>query len=417
MSNDYKNFIDKHGKNFCVLPFTEIANTAQGNAMLCCYSETVDASAYPEKGFLQGWKDSKGINRARKNMLNDKPTKHCRRCYEYENSGAYNMSKRYVSVQKYEKEYPELIKKIKNNGYLELKTLDIKFGNKCNLACIMCDGYSSSLHIKEKEQHKVPKHLKQFIPTNAHYQDFTKDQLEELLSVANKIIKIKFTGGEPTLLEGFREFIDRLSQTDYAKNISIMMVTNGTTDLIKMVDTMSKFKKYEIHWSTDGMESTYEYIRWPAKWDKVKSNQFTFNSYIKSKGYNTIKSVLTSAIQLLNVNQLPDLIKYTDENYFDEFIPVLVMWPTPLDLSIVPKSIKQTIINNTLPLIKDSTKFSFVSEFIEIIKKRTALQTFSITKDFLSYYDNARGYSAEKMCPIINEIQDTIDSTYKDTLF
>ena len=90
--------------------------------MLCCYSETVDANVYPTQGFLQGWKDSKGINRARKNMLNNKPTKHCRRCYEYENSGAYNMSKRYVSVQKYEKEYPELIEKIKNNGHLELKT-------------------------------------------------------------------------------------------------------------------------------------------------------------------------------------------------------------------------------------------------------------------------------------------------------
>ena len=137
-----------------------------------------------------------------------------------------------------------------------------------------------------------------------------------------------------------------------------MMVTNGTTDLIKMIPIMSKFNNFEVHWSTDGIGSTFEYIRWPAKWDKVKGNQIKFNASIKQ--HKSIKSILTSAIQLLNIDQLPALIKYTNDNNFDEFIPVLVMWPTPLDLSIVPTSIKQNIINKILPLIKDSTKFNFV---------------------------------------------------------
>ena len=44
MSNDYKSFVERHGKNFCALPFTEIANTAQGHTMLCCYSETIDSN-------------------------------------------------------------------------------------------------------------------------------------------------------------------------------------------------------------------------------------------------------------------------------------------------------------------------------------------------------------------------------------
>ena len=417
MSNEYKSFVERHGKNFCALPFTEIANTAQGHTMLCCYSETIDSNVYPTQGFLEGWKNSKGVNRARKNMLNDKPTKHCRRCYEYENSGAYNMSKRYAVTSKYEKEQPILIKKIKSIGQLELKTLDLKFGNKCNLACIMCDGHSSSLHIKEKEQHKVPAHLKKHIPDNAKYQDFTKEQLEELLSTAHTLEKVKFTGGEPTLLEGFREFVDRLSQTEYAKNISVMMVTNGTTDITKMIPTMSKFNKFEVHWSTDGIESVFEYIRWPATWNKVYNNQFKFNTLIKQEGYNNISSILTSAIQLLNLDQLPNLIRYTNENNFDEFIPVLVMWPTPLDLSIIPANIKEEVINEVTTLAIDGKKFGFVLEFLEIIKNRTPTQTFSNTLDFLAYYDTARGYSAKEMCPIINKIQSTIDSTYKDTLF
>jgi organic radical activating enzyme len=312
------------------------------------------------------------------------------------------MSKRYTITRQIEKENPDLLNKIKQDSHLELRTIDIKFGNKCNLACVMCDGHSSSLHVKEKQQHKVPVHLKKHIPDDAVDNGFHKKQLDELISTAHTLQKVKFTGGEPTLLEGFREFIDMLSKTPYAKNISVMMVTNGTTDITKMIDTMSKFKNYEVHWSTDGLGSTFEYIRWPAKWNKVSNNQSKFNTAIKE--HKNINSILTSAIQLLNFNQLPDLVRYTEQNNFNEFIPVLVMWPKPLDLAIIPNNIKEQVINETVPLIKQSAKFSFVSDFIEIIKKRKTVYTYDKTQEFLAYYDKARDYSAEKMCSIISQI-------------
>ena len=401
MSKEYENFVKKHGKSFCALPFTEIANSAQGHSMLCCYSETVEANLYKEE-FINNWESSNVLNDIRQKMLDNKPIKSCTRCYQYEESGAYNMSKRYTITRQLEKENPDLLNKIKQDSHLELRTIDIKFGNKCNLACVMCDGHSSSLHVKEKRQHKVPVHLKKHIPDDAVDNGFHKKQLDELISTAHTLQKVKFTGGEPTLLEGFREFIDMLSKTPYAKNISVMMVTNGTTNITKMIDTMSKFKNYEVHWSTDGLGSTFEYIRWPAKWDKVSSNQSKFNTAIKE--HKNINSILTSAIQLLNFNQLPDLVRYTEQNNFNEFIPVLVMWPKPLDLAIIPNNIKEQVVNETVPLIKQSAKFSFVSDFIEIIKKRKTVYTYDKTQEFLAYYDKARGYSAEKMCSIISQI-------------
>tara|TARA_B100000029_G_scaffold320358_1_gene312709 strand:+ start:642 stop:1877 length:1236 start_codon:yes stop_codon:yes gene_type:complete len=409
MSREYEKFLNDHGKYFCALPFTEIANSAQGHSMLCCYSETVEADLYKDS-FIDNWKNSKVLNDIRQKMLDNKPVKSCTRCYQYEQSGAYNMSKRYSITKRYEDIDPDFLNKIKKDKHLELRTLDIKFGNKCNLACIMCDGHSSSLHVKEKEQHKVPLHLKKHIPDDAHNTNFHEKQLNELLGTAHTIQKIKFTGGEPTLLEGFREFIKKLSETKYARNISIMMVTNGTTDLTKMIDIMNKFQKFEVHWSTDGMGSTFEYIRWPATWNKVFNNQYKFNRLIKEKGFNNISSVLTSAIQLLNLDQLPDLIRYTEENNFDEFIPVLVMWPKPLDLAILPNDIKEEVINEVLLLIRsagspfEATKYSFVSDFIELIKKRKTTYTYKNTQDLLAYYDKARGYSAEKMCSILGRI-------------
>ena len=80
------------------------------------------------------------------------------------------------------------------------------------------------------------------------------------------------------------------------------------------------------------------------------------------------------------------------------------MWPKPLDLAIIPNNIKEQVVNETVPLIKQSAKFSFVSDFIEIIKKRKTVYTYDKTQEFLAYYDKARGYSAEKMCSIIPQI-------------
>tara|TARA_Y100000588_G_scaffold108713_1_gene119175 strand:+ start:264 stop:1499 length:1236 start_codon:yes stop_codon:yes gene_type:complete len=411
MSKEYEKFLKEHGNYFCALPFTEIANSAQGHAMLCCYSKTVEGNLY-KNSFIDNWKNNETLNNLRDRILNNKPVGACTRCYDYEKSGAYNMSKRYYYTKMYEDRSPDLIYKIKNNRHLELKSLDIKFGNKCNLACVMCDGHSSSLHVKEKEGHPVPNHLTKYMTIDAKNTNFNKEQLDELLSAVHTIQKIKFTGGEPTLLEGFREFIKKLSETKYAKRISIMMVTNGTTDITKMIDIMSKFKSYEVHWSTDGLGSTFEYIRWPAKWNKVFKNQSKFNTLIKDKGYDNISSILTSAIQLLNLTQLPDLIRYTEENNFDEFIPVLVMYPSCLDLAIVPEDIKQKTITETLLLIRSAgspfepKKYSMLHDFIEIIKTRKTNETFENTKELLAYYDKARGYSAKKMCSIFEHINE-----------
>ena len=145
-------------------------------------------------------------------------------------------------------------------------------------------------------------------------------------------------------LNGFKEFIERLSQTEHAKHIDVMIVTNGTTDVTKWIDTFSKFRLFEINWSTDGVGSAFEYIRWPGKWEKTREIQTKFNRIVKEKGYTNIVSILTSAIQLLNLDQLPSLLDYCKDAKFDWFSPVLVMWPEPLQLGIAPKHIKQNVI-------------------------------------------------------------------------
>ena len=414
MARDYKKFINEHGKYFCVLPFTEICNTAQGHAKLCCYSDNVnDKSLNYTENLVQTWKTHKQLDEIRQRIAENKPVKECRRCYQYESAGAYSMSKRINNSIALENRFPGTIKQMKQDKKLTLRSLDIKFGNKCNLACIMCDGGSSSLHVKEKKNNPVPHELHKWIPPSGNDSTFDRDNLKELLDQAPNLIKLKFTGGEPTLLEGFREFIEKLSETPYAKNIEVMIVTNGTTDVTKWIDTFSKFRLFEVNWSTDGLGSTFEYIRWPGKWNKTMNIHKKFNETIKRKGYSNIVSILTSAIQLLNLNQLPQLLKYCEDLKFDWFATVLVMWPEPLQLGIIPDDIKQRVIKECLPYTKKGKVFSEVESFIKIIKNSAKTRlTWQDTKEFLTYYDSVRNLSAKEMCPMYKQIESNLQGAY-----
>lgn len=406
---DYDKFIKEHGNYFCVLPFTEICNTAQGHAKLCCYSDNVDDKDLNyEDNIIETWKTNAELNDIRQRMLDNKPIKECRRCYQYEKAGARSMSKRLNHSISLEDKFPGSIKEMKDHKKLTLRSLDIKFGNKCNLACVMCDGGSSSLHVKEKNNNPVPQDLHQWIPPNGKDSSFDKDNLEELLNQAPNLMKLKFTGGEPTLLDGFKEFIERLSETPYAKNIEVMIVTNGTTDVTKWIDTFSKFRLFEVNWSTDGVGDTFEYIRWPGKWKKTYDIQTKFNQTIKEKGYTNIISILTSAIQLLNLDQLPKLLQYCEDANFDWFSPVLVMWPEPLQLGIAPDHIRKQIVAECLPYTQKGQRFSEVESFIKIIETSESHLTWQDTKKFLNYYDSVRNLYAKDTCPIYNEIENTL---------
>ena len=196
---------------------------------------------------------------------------------------------------------------------------------------------------------------------------------------------------------------------EYAKNIEVMIVTNGTTDVTKWIDTFSKFRLFEVNWSTDGLGTTFEYIRWPGKWDKTTKIQRKFNQTIKEKGYTNIVLILTSALQILNLDQFPKLLEYCEDANFDWFAPVLVMWPEPLQLSIAPTHIKEQVIKECLPYTQKGKKFSEVESFIKIIEtSKDSHLTWQDTKKFLNYYDSVRNLYAKDTCPIYNEIENTL---------
>jgi len=146
---------------------------------------------------------------------------------------------------------------------------EVKFGNLCNLGCVMCSPYNSSLIEKEyaklKGQHKL--FNRSFESNNTWYEDPNKlRQIAKELSTRNQI---RFTGGEPTVNNYLIDFLQEVKK--HNTDITIKLTTNGNNWPKKLHELLCDFKTI-ISVSIDAYGDKNEYIRWPSKWQKIERN-------------------------------------------------------------------------------------------------------------------------------------------------
>jgi sulfatase maturation enzyme AslB (radical SAM superfamily) len=177
----------------------------------------------------------------------DKQPAGCQRCWDDENAGI--PSKRQLDWQ-YLFEYQE-------PNLDDLAVLSFPFGNLCNLACRICNSYSSSKWYDETR--KLQKHIPTiplFAPTR-FYQN-TK-LLETIKQLSKNLIHIDFPGGEPfiTGVDEQIEFLKFLVKNN-AKNISLHYTTNCTTfPQDEYWQLWKEFKHVDIQLSIDGIDAQF----------------------------------------------------------------------------------------------------------------------------------------------------------------
>jgi radical SAM protein with 4Fe4S-binding SPASM domain len=247
-------------RNFCVLPFNSVSIAATGELRPCC-------NAY-NSGFEIDVKDisvdeiinNKKIISLRESFKKDKTDSACDRCWNIEKIG--NRSFRHVANE--DKSYglnsviP--IRKDTQISFEDIQYLDITLGNKCNLACRMCNPYSSSLLAKQLIE------LKEYNGSDLiDFSRSTKDKILDLINKAVNLNSIYLLGGEPLINDFHDEIVDLLIKKDRAKNINIHYSTNLQVDIEKYLEMWGNFKFVDLNVSIDGSHQYYEYIRWPGK--------------------------------------------------------------------------------------------------------------------------------------------------------
>jgi MoaA/NifB/PqqE/SkfB family radical SAM enzyme len=294
VSTPSENLIKKYNKSFCVKPFTEISNSAVGHRQLCCRSETIiKTSDVSSSSITEDFFNHSKMNEIRRKMLAGETVDECWMCAESE--AMRGTSHRTFIMQDFEQaEVDEIFK----TGKVELRSLDIRFGTKCNLACVMCSPGSSSLIAKEEADNEY-----QVVDLN----DFSLDAIKKH---SEGIVLFKTTGGEPMLLPAYKKTLEFFVEKDLAKNIEFTTITNGTVDYSDLMPLMNEFKFFKISHSIDAADESYNYVRWPGTMSRIE--RIHKRIVENSKQYKNIKLEFGATIHVLNVHQVVKISRYLE---------------------------------------------------------------------------------------------------------
>ncbi len=211
----------------------------------------------------------------------------CEDCMEHESVGRVSMrTESNLKAEKY--------------AYLDA---EIKFGNLCNLACVMCSPYNSSLiqdeYLKMHGQHHYFNKGRNFKIKNAWYQD--EDSIRQIARSLSDRDELQFSGGEPTVNSYLKIFLDELIKCK--SNTTLLVRTNANNWPTKMHELLKQFET-KISISIDAYGKANEYIRWPSQWNKTERNV----NKILSLPNSEIK--LNPTVAAYNVHLLPELYEW-----------------------------------------------------------------------------------------------------------
>ena len=339
---------NQNSKTFCVLPFTSLSTEADGAVKICCMSSQrleIDGNRYIKDNSLEEFWNCDQIKEIRHALTNGKYHPNCELCWIEEK--ADRRSKRIRDNI----EHKNLLK----NDLSQPQILDLKLGNKCNIACRTCGSHSSTGWLKEEL----------FFSDDQYKKELTKqtDNVSKCFSSESSLWKtldkwlpninhFDFYGGEPMIIQDHWEIIKKSVELGYSKNQKLHYNTNGTVFRTKYLEWFKEFRWVDIQFSIDGIEDRFEFMRYPAKWDRVLRH---VKKYMEFRNNNLQKISAGVCLTISNFN-----IYYIDEviNFFENLgIGVylnLVHWPDHQNITCIPTDVKQMIEKKVRNGLKDA---------------------------------------------------------------
>jgi organic radical activating enzyme len=327
----------------CVLPFNTLSIGQSGHQRLCCNAlngglSNSDMPAPVTQRIELTWQHNSALQRVRSTMLAGYKPAQCERCWKLEDIGAESY-RQINNTYRFPATYEKLLQ---GDATVKLERLELDFGNKCNLACRMCHPYSSSLLAQEINKDPANAYTQvdmEFLEKTSWVKrsrlfDVVREQGHDLKSVY-------IIGGEPLIMDEQEEFLDLLIELDFAKNISLEYNSNITTIGSKWYDKWSHFKEVNLNASIDGVEEYYEYVRWPAKWDKIYSNLQELKYWSKQRPNNkTCIHTTLSNLTMPSMKKVADIL--VGDLDFNIFV-INVDHPTCMRPEVLPDSVRASI--------------------------------------------------------------------------
>ena len=246
-----KNLVE-NGKHFCVLPWVHFHAWPDKRVMPCCVadSELPTAELRDDESIIQMMNSDK-YNDLRSKMMRDEPVAECKRCYDLELMGEWTM--RQSHNKRKGLDYVDYIADVTNDdGSLkefQMKYMDIRFSNICNMKCRSCGPSCSSLWSQEFLNERGQEVFDEYFPKNKGKIVISNNDEMTLMSklkpYLDDVTEVYFAGGEIVITPEHYECLDYWIENDLTDQVELTYTTNfSTLNYKKNVDLIAYWKKF-----------------------------------------------------------------------------------------------------------------------------------------------------------------------------
>ena len=258
-------------ESFCMLPWMHLHAFPDGRAYPCCFALDDHHVGNVNEQSMEEVFNGDAMKKMRLNMLNNKKSKECVKCYDQEQSGFFSLR---LSSNKHFGHNISMTENTKPDGTADfiIKYWDIRFSNLCNMACRSCGTWFSS---NWYEDHKKltgapPNHAKIMKAGRS-----SNDIWEQLLKQFDHVEQFYFAGGEPIIME---EHLRILKELDKRKMYHVRLIYNSNFSKSKFKGTdifelWNKFDSVSIGASLDAMGPRAELMRKGTVWKETEENR------------------------------------------------------------------------------------------------------------------------------------------------
>ena len=253
---------------YCALPFRHAYIDSNGVAP-CCQTPRSQVS-------LDDWPTQPNLIKLQQELLNGSIPKTCQSCVQQES--LYGSSLRTDSNRDYD-----------NQVFTDTKIdfIDFRSVNICNFKCRSCNPVFS--HGISQEVNNYPE-LQKFLgpPMTSKTVSVTDANIDWIMRNLGSLKRIMFTGGEPTVIPGVRDLINRIRQ-DY-QDVNVLITSNASFQDDFWFEITEQLQN--IHWtvSVDAVGPAAEIVRHGSDWSVIERNVTWLARHAPSVDINSVVS-------------------------------------------------------------------------------------------------------------------------------
>lgn len=264
-------------ENFCMLPWVHMHAFPDGRAYPCCLADYWHPVGDLRKNTMEEVWNQEKYRTLRVNMLQDKPSKQCTKCYEQEKAGFFSMR------NDANRNYGHLVRETDethHDGFhpeFKIRYWDVRFSNLCNFRCRSCGPIFSSNWYNDHVRlyGRKPDVLgREMAPVEYAGRD-KFDIREQMMPHVPFLEQVYFAGGEPLIMEEHYILLEKLIELGKT-DVRLIYNTNFSELRYKdkhVFEYWKHFKNVNVGASLDASGARAEIIRKGADWKQTVENR------------------------------------------------------------------------------------------------------------------------------------------------